>query len=356
MRWIETDTASNVDISSATAIGSYTADADRLVIVDVQLDAVAGAGDYVMYVKKQVGGAGSAYVILLKTTLTAAAGETAIAGQSGIIAVKSGDVLTVYVDGLAGDTTTPDYYTRFFEIDSLVTLADDAITAAKFDESTAYPIKSADTGATQIARVGADSDTLETLSDQLDATALEATLTAIKGAGWSDETLVAIMAALDAIDLSGSAAAVWAYAARTLTQSAASVAAVLAGSDITIQRGDTETITLTDIGALTGYSKIWFTVKKGKAYADTNSLLQIEKTDGLLYLNRAVAATSANGSITIVDEATGDITILIKAAATAVLEPGVYYYDVQMLSSAGVVNTLTYGIFTVEADVTRAVA
>lgn len=47
-------------------------------------------------------------------------------------------------------------------------LADDAITASKFDETTAFPVKSADTGATAIARVGADSDTLETLSDQLD--------------------------------------------------------------------------------------------------------------------------------------------------------------------------------------------
>jgi len=49
-------------------------------------------------------------------------------------------------------------------------LADDAITAAKFDESTAFPIKSADTGSTQIARTGADGDTLETLSDQIDGT------------------------------------------------------------------------------------------------------------------------------------------------------------------------------------------
>lgn len=47
-------------------------------------------------------------------------------------------------------------------------LADDAITAAKFDESTAFPLKSADTGATAVARTGADSDTLETLSDQID--------------------------------------------------------------------------------------------------------------------------------------------------------------------------------------------
>lgn len=54
-------------------------------------------------------------------------------------------------------------------VGSAMTLADDAITAAKFDESTAFPLKSADTGATAVARTGADSDTLETLSDQMDA-------------------------------------------------------------------------------------------------------------------------------------------------------------------------------------------
>jgi hypothetical protein len=49
-----------------------------------------------------------------------------------------------------------------------VVIDDNAITSAKYDESTAFPIGSADTGSTQIARVGADSDTLETLSDQID--------------------------------------------------------------------------------------------------------------------------------------------------------------------------------------------
>ena len=332
-RYIETDTASNVNISSATAIGTYTADGDRLIIVDVCIDAVTGNGDYVMYITKKIGGAGSAYVILPKTVMTAANGETAISYQSSLIAVRSGDILTVYVDGLAGDTTTPDYTTRWFESDALVTLAatqgaitwgqqkiianvanqgaldilnsntsgygqqnrgyqglrnysdvangagqaniasqtggrgmqnytsgangisqqnsavgdsgiaiqayasgassigqqvvgvaasisgtlsnvtnltnlpsipadwitangiksdavtkiqnglatptnitqasgitlaDNAITAAKFDESTAFPLKSADAGATAVARVGADGDTLETLSDQMD--------------------------------------------------------------------------------------------------------------------------------------------------------------------------------------------
>ena len=50
-----------------------------------------------------------------------------------------------------------------------VMLADDAITAAKFDESTAFPLKAADTGPTQVALTGADGDTLETLSNEIAA-------------------------------------------------------------------------------------------------------------------------------------------------------------------------------------------
>jgi len=61
---------------------------------------------------------------------------------------------------------------------ALMGLANDAITAAKFDESTAFPLKSADTGATQIARTGADGDTLESLSDQIDGLPTDADVNA----------------------------------------------------------------------------------------------------------------------------------------------------------------------------------
>jgi len=68
---------------------------------------------------------------------------------------------------------TANVYDTLCSTDSLdvnvTSLADDVITAAKFDESTAFPLKSADTGATQVARVGADGDTLETLSDEIAA-------------------------------------------------------------------------------------------------------------------------------------------------------------------------------------------
>ena len=116
LTYIETDTGTNVDISAATAVGAYTSTGDKLVMCDVSIDAVAGNGDYVMYVTRQIGGSGSAYRILPKTTMAAASGETAISGQSGWITVRNGDVLTVYVDGLAGDTSTPDWTTRWFEL------------------------------------------------------------------------------------------------------------------------------------------------------------------------------------------------------------------------------------------------
>ena len=115
IRWLETDTGTNVDISSAVACGAYTAAADRAVMAQTLVDAVAGDGDYVMYVTLQIGGTGSSYRILPQSTLTAASGLTAIGAQSGWINVRNGDVLTVYIDGLAGDTTTPDYTTRWFE-------------------------------------------------------------------------------------------------------------------------------------------------------------------------------------------------------------------------------------------------
>lgn len=62
-----------------------------------------------------------------------------------------------------------------------VVIADDAITSAKYDESTAFPVKSADTGATQIARVGADGDTLEDLSDEIAGIATAAGQPALGG-------------------------------------------------------------------------------------------------------------------------------------------------------------------------------
>ena len=67
-----------------------------------------------------------------------------------------------------GDTTWATA-AGFAEPGDAMDLIADAIGAANFDESTAWPLTAADTGATAVARTGADSDTLETLSDEIAA-------------------------------------------------------------------------------------------------------------------------------------------------------------------------------------------
>lgn len=67
------------------------------------------------------------------------------------------DVIDTHVDAILADTGTTG-----------VLIADDAITLDKFDETTAWPLESADSGATAVARTGADGDDLEDIADQLD--------------------------------------------------------------------------------------------------------------------------------------------------------------------------------------------
>jgi len=126
--------------------------------------------------------------------------DTGTLGRLRVAVSKSG-ALPVWQDFLV---VTANVYDTLCSTDSLdvnvTSLADDVITAAKFDEFTAFPLKAADTGSTQVARTGADGDTLETLSDEI----------------------AAVQADLDnpdqyKADVSGIPAAVWGYATRTLS-------------------------------------------------------------------------------------------------------------------------------------------
>lgn len=149
------------------------------------------------------------------------------------------------------------------------------------------------------------------------------------------------------------AADVWAYGTRTLTQSAASVAAAVSGTDLSIHRGDSLSASFTDLGDISGRTKLWFTIKAMRRDADTAAIIQIEETAGLVYINAAAAGTSANGSITVDDAVAGDITVTLDEVETAKLSPDALVYDIQVLDG-GNITTLTAAAATVTADVTRA--
>lgn len=466
---LETDTGTNADISSATAVGSYTATADKLVMVDVSIDAVAGGGDYVMYVTRQINGSGSAYRILPQTTMAAASGLTAISAQSGWITVRNGDVLTCYVDGLAGDTSTPDWTTRWYElagvtaaavadavldeatsghtsagsfskavtdiladtgtdgvkiasgelstvatassitaldgkIDTIDNFIDTEIAAiithltdikgagwstetlaaidvlidaikAKTDNLPADPADDSDIDA-QLAAIKAETaliveDTGTTIPATLANLALEATLTAMKGAGWTDETLVALMDAIEAItagsgataqevweyvtrtltnpdsykadvsalattahvqevedkvdaipfvDTSAVANNVWAYPARSLTVSSVRPRTLVDGDQFSIYKDTSITIPITNLGDISDYTNFWFTVKREQDLeaADAQSIIHMDYLTGLLYINKT-AAIASQGSITIDNSSLGNITVAITKDGAALL-------------------------------------
>lgn len=161
-------------------------------------------------------------------------------------------------------------------------------------------------------------------------------------------------------EINEAAATNWAYTARTLTQSAAQVAALIEGSTIVVQRGDTLSIALTGLGSLSGYTSLDFTVKEATHDADIDAVLCIRKNasgsgDGLLILNGSGSVTAGDGSITIDDAALGNITIALLAADTRLFLPNNCIYDVQMIDASGV-STLRQGTFIIQADVRRAIA
>lgn len=152
---------------------------------------------------------------------------------------------------------------------------------------------------------------------------------------------------------------VWTYASRTLTESStASTDSTTAGS-ISRRRGDSWSISLI-LGAITGYTSLWFTIKSAYGDADSAAILQVKKNasgsgDGLLYANGATAGDATKASITVNDATTGAITIAVDESITDDLSPAQLVYDAQALI-AGAVTTPDSGTFTITADVTRSIA
>lgn len=125
---------------------------------------------------------------------------------------------------------------------------------------------------------------------------------------------------------------------------------------LTEVRGDTWSVVIEGLGSLVGRTKLWFTIKRNTGDADTDAIVQIEETAKLKYLNGAAATTAADGTLTVDSVGDGDITVVLKPAASSLIVPrSDLSWDVQVLA-AGVVTTLRSGTFVVTADVTRTVS
>lgn len=136
-----------------------------------------------------------------------------------------------------------------------------------------------------------------------------------------------------------------------------SIVSAITANSITVKRGDTWSLSLNGLGDITGYQNVWFTVKNGKDIDswDLSSMVQIDSDTGLLHINKTVA-TAGNGSLTVSDAAAGDIDITLDASEAVKLDSLLNaVWDLQYMTSAGAIVTLTGGTFTLSKDVTRTV-
>jgi hypothetical protein len=108
-----------------------------------------------------------------------------------------------------------------------------------------------------------------------------------------------------------------------------------AKQDLTITRGDTETVEVTI--TTDGTTPVNIT---GRVYSS-----QMRTTPD-------ISTVSITGTCAVVNGAAGQVTVTFSAADTALLDPGYLYWDLQE-NASGVITTILSGTVTVLADITR---
>lgn len=146
------------------------------------------------------------------------------------------------------------------------------------------------------------------------------------------------------------------------TSNNVAVVTVVNSGTLSVRRGDRFSQQLT-VGTIPAdWTKLWLTAKTDINAADTTALFQVllcnpgVGTDGLQRLNGAVT-TAAWGSLTR-DDAT-HVTLMLKENATSLLgETHGVRFDVQVLGTAGGIDTIGAGRVDVETetDVTLAIS
>ena len=124
MELLQGNSLSGEDISAVTRLDTYTADADRELLVHLCLSGLAGGGMYRACLTRQIEGVGPAYQSPTSVVAVSAGVTSAILSTSPL-AVRNGDVVKVYAQGLAGDT----------DVDGVVEVFD--VTAAKTGDAMA---------------------------------------------------------------------------------------------------------------------------------------------------------------------------------------------------------------------------
>lgn len=121
-------------------------------------------------------------------------------------------------------------------------------------------------------------------------------------------------------------------------------------------RGTTWYIVVNELGVLDNVSQVWFTLRKRQSDNDTESIVQVSLTGGLLVSNAvSTGLTSSNATLVITNSTTGIVTVMVKVDETAnypVLDN--LQYDIKVKRNSGDVELIhSSNKFSIVRDVTR---
>lgn len=262
MELLQGNSLSGADISAAVLLDTYTADADRELLVNLCLYGLAGGGMYRACLTRQIEGVGPAYQSPT-SVVAVSSGATTVILSTSPLAVKSSDVVKVYAQGLASDVNV-DVTVEVF--DNTAAIPGDAMALTSGERTTlAAAIWAALTSAlTTVGSIG------KRIVDYLDA--------AVSSRATSSDVQVSLAVS----------------ATEALTVATGSMALTLWSSfDQTVESDSMEDLDTAD-------ALIWAIKVDRKRDTDAEALVLVDVATGLRYLARAAyTGSAANGSVTV---------------------------------------------------------
>lgn len=295
------------DASSPLLLATFTPTVSGEYFATVNLSLLAGTGVYRLVSTRQIGGVGAIYQSAT-AAVGVSAGITTLTISTIPTPLLAGDVLKIYVQGLAGDTAI-DGVTEIFRSDVLT-----------------------DSDLTPLAKT----THLQEVENKIDAIDVVLSPEAIEG--------------MATVIRDGLPEDIWSSSKRTLTQSPAEIIATVLGADITQIRGDSWAVQLTgvELGSIQQ-----FAIKHSAKQSDSAALLFVDSVNGLTVLNGVAqdgedfskASLTYDGTI---------LTLTVDASITAQLPARCLQYGIQSISNNGIVSEPYGGTFHVLADIVRA--
>ncbi len=220
MRFITSASLGTQNISASLLTATYTATAVDAITTRLFAAGVSGSANYLAFVTLQRLGTGSTYQVIPVTSASVEQGTTAIALTTIPVPVDNTDVLKIYLQGSASDTTAPSLWTYFYgentgsaytdargaKLDNLDVLLSTRVSGSAYTDARAAKLDNADAA---ISTRASASDWTSTRAGYVDV--------AISGRAVAGDAMTLIDSAITAAKISPSAFTNAKFAAGALT-------------------------------------------------------------------------------------------------------------------------------------------